>query len=685
MGVIDQQSAGPASAKERGRRAAWPAAIAAGCAAATWVAFWRAPVSFDDAFITFRYAHQLAAGHGLVFNVEDGRVEGFSNLLWVLLNALVDRLGGDPLAFSQRLGVLALAASLVPLFDLRKALAPRNLLAAGLLASAVCMPGFVQVAGSGLETSFAGLLIVLLGLALEDARRPLFAMALAGAALVTTRPDGAIFLAAAVVARAWPPPRPLSAGEGLAWLRRTLPPALLALGLLGGLTLFRWLYFGKLVPNTYYAKSADVSSWPAGWEYWLAFVRNSPQIPALLAAWLLGLALRRRATRFDIYAGAGLLAYVLYVARVGGDFMFYRFAFQAAPLVFVALARTIGQWQGAKAWSAAAVLAALALAGARRPEVLEPRYGMQSVARMDSYVEAGRSAGLALKRLLPADTRISAELAGTVPYYSGLFAIDEWGLCDANVASRPSDPIGLNRRGHLKHATPQYLAERAVDLQVGHPTVCDCRTLCDQVELPQLYLPLGDGRCLRTNYLSRRPELRRFVCQSQLPRLYIDCDPQPVPAFRRRPGLSSAPVDPSPAGGTPVPLELLLKSAHGVAFGASPARGALVGQQAVLGFSRALLDSFHAGDGSTGWIDFPLPAGTRRVHLRVGGGADCDRVFAGLAAGDLLLARACGRGDETLRASTLEVPADAAGARLVIVDGASGAWGHILVSDVTLE
>jgi arabinofuranosyltransferase len=40
----------------------------------------------DDAYISYRYAANLLAGHGLVFNPGE-RIEGFSNLLWVLAAA----------------------------------------------------------------------------------------------------------------------------------------------------------------------------------------------------------------------------------------------------------------------------------------------------------------------------------------------------------------------------------------------------------------------------------------------------------------------------------------------------------------------------------------------------------------------------------------------------------------------
>jgi len=46
----------------------------------------------DDAFISFRYAQNLLDGHGLVFNPGE-QVEGYSNLLWILLTSFGMKLG----------------------------------------------------------------------------------------------------------------------------------------------------------------------------------------------------------------------------------------------------------------------------------------------------------------------------------------------------------------------------------------------------------------------------------------------------------------------------------------------------------------------------------------------------------------------------------------------------------------
>src|SRR5687767_3851366 len=52
----------------------------------------------DDAMISMRYAHHLAQGHGLVWNIGEAPVEGFTNLGWVIYLALLHLL---PFAVSK--------------------------------------------------------------------------------------------------------------------------------------------------------------------------------------------------------------------------------------------------------------------------------------------------------------------------------------------------------------------------------------------------------------------------------------------------------------------------------------------------------------------------------------------------------------------------------------------------------
>src|SRR5262245_5805192 len=67
------------------------------------------PFLSDDALISLRYARRLLDGHGLTWT--DGpRVEGYSNLLWVLLTALAGALGLDLIVAARLLGVVGMAA-----------------------------------------------------------------------------------------------------------------------------------------------------------------------------------------------------------------------------------------------------------------------------------------------------------------------------------------------------------------------------------------------------------------------------------------------------------------------------------------------------------------------------------------------------------------------------------------------
>ena len=88
-------------------------ALAAGLLVARFAALYDPHLIVDDAYISFRYADNLARGLGLVYNPGE-RVEGYSNFLWTLLLAGGARLGLDVVRLSV---VLALGAFLVAAHD----------------------------------------------------------------------------------------------------------------------------------------------------------------------------------------------------------------------------------------------------------------------------------------------------------------------------------------------------------------------------------------------------------------------------------------------------------------------------------------------------------------------------------------------------------------------------------------
>jgi hypothetical protein len=95
------------------------------------------PFHPDRSFVAYRYAENLAAGHGLVYNAGDAPSEGYGNTLWVILCALAKKSGLALPATGWLLSLACAVAALVVLWtelraraDLRAAWAVSGLAAA---------------------------------------------------------------------------------------------------------------------------------------------------------------------------------------------------------------------------------------------------------------------------------------------------------------------------------------------------------------------------------------------------------------------------------------------------------------------------------------------------------------------------------------------------------------------------
>ena len=154
----------------------------------------------DDAYISFRYAENLAHGHGLVFNVGE-RVEGYSNFLWVMLLAPFVLLQDDISQTASFLGLLfGLLALVVAARGLRHVLGVTSPWALALMLSLVAGSGYYAAwCISGLETGLYALLLTSAWAVYATAKsssRWLLA-AVVFALLALTRPEGVVFGAAA--------------------------------------------------------------------------------------------------------------------------------------------------------------------------------------------------------------------------------------------------------------------------------------------------------------------------------------------------------------------------------------------------------------------------------------------------------------------------------------------------------
>ena len=69
--------------------------------------------TIDDAFISFNYGMHLANGFGLVWNIGQSPVEGYTNFLWVLIIAVLTLLNLNPVASTKIIGLLSVVGIII--------------------------------------------------------------------------------------------------------------------------------------------------------------------------------------------------------------------------------------------------------------------------------------------------------------------------------------------------------------------------------------------------------------------------------------------------------------------------------------------------------------------------------------------------------------------------------------------
>jgi len=144
----------------------------------------------DAAFVTFRYADNIAAGHGAVYNLGE-RVEGPANFLWLVLVTLPKALFGVGVA--QGAMVLSTACVLGCVLVVHRLGGRYGLLAAALTAG---VGGWAAAGLAGTELDLFVLLLLATAYALSTGH-PVVTGVLAALA-VMTRPEGLFFAAAAL-------------------------------------------------------------------------------------------------------------------------------------------------------------------------------------------------------------------------------------------------------------------------------------------------------------------------------------------------------------------------------------------------------------------------------------------------------------------------------------------------------
>lgn len=423
----------------------------------------------DDAYISFRYAANWAAGHGPVFNIGE-RVEGYSNFLWVAMLALAAKGGLTPPLAARLFSMLALVAVgaiLLWAVSTRSGRLQSRLVPVAMLSALIVLmsPHTMLNVLSGLEVPVAALFL-LAGAVLLTTRYALAAPPLL-LLFSLTRPE-AIVISLAVC------------GATLYWEDKSRQRRAL-LGIAAGLVipygvylLWRVLYYGSLLPNSVAAKMGAglLQQLPGSFTYITDFLRFYWLLIPLVAAsyWLAEDRQTRQARRLLLFVAATVVGLTLLTGSGDPYRSFGRYLYPIVPLLALLAAlgaRDCYRWcrRRSPPLAAGSLVAIAALCLVQQVQMIQPalslsgaladglsvraRNGLALITAQDTEPHlTGRPredlnlyyfASWLLEHSSPDDLLATGEV-GIAPYYSGVRVLDTFGLVDATIARLPGGP-----------------------------------------------------------------------------------------------------------------------------------------------------------------------------------------------------------------------------------------------------
>ena len=436
----------------------------------------------DDAMISMRYARNLAQGHGLVWNIGQPPVEGFTNLGWLLVMAILHLIPFSPAYISlvvMLIAAIILLANTFVVFRITQTLDSSARLAPFIAATITAfyfpivfwsLRG-LEVGALTLTIDFAILLALRLTLWPKLATVYWLTLVLGFAVLI--RMDA--FLQAAILLIYISVT--LNTAKGFRLNNRdssatTLPqndttenkpfviglPVLFTLLVLAGILIFQRFYFGDFLPNTYYLKVTGVTAWErirVGLLSLNDYASRDFLMPLVFA--LIGLATIKELHRRESLLLLSLfLVQIGYSVWVGGDYAeelvnaANRFIAQGMPALFILFALVLDHFvQNVSTVQFRPIVAIAIGIGALFVVSGEPwaNWMISNAPMLRTDIQRVRI-GLHIKATTKPDAVIAVHAAGQIPYFSERTAIDLLGKSDPVIAKGP--PATSFAPGHNK-------------------------------------------------------------------------------------------------------------------------------------------------------------------------------------------------------------------------------------------
>jgi arabinofuranosyltransferase len=488
----------------------------------------------DDSYITLRVVDNFVDGYGLRYNIDE-RVQAFTHPLWMFLLSAVYAITRDGYL---SLLCLCLVASMLAVSCVAFRLAATPLSALLALLCLILSQSFMDFSTSGLENSLSHLLaaaILLTFLRREVRFRTVLLMAFLVCLATLNRMDTLLLFLPMLAVWVW--------RYGLI---RGIPTAALGFLPFAAWEAFSILYYGFPFPNTAYAKlGADVGAgqlFLSGLFYLLDSIESDPLTPlviflGILIPFLVG-------TRNHLPVIAGVALYLIYLLRIGGDFMSGRFL--STPfLLMVALISTYPFTTSLRTWPLPFVVALIMGLSAPHPTLALPP-GRATLKEADlgpsGYISPH---GIANERLyyfyksglinvnpdfaiegeggpLRGNDRSKVQVIKCAGFYGFTCSrethlIDTWALVDPLLARLPSIRAdrGEGRTGHFERTVPEGYYETLAngedhfsDRSLAEYYKVLCKLTRDDLFSPGRFRAIWDMNRGRYNHLI---DMRRYL------------------------------------------------------------------------------------------------------------------------------------------------------------------------------
>jgi len=416
----------------------------------------------DDAFISYRYVKNFINGKGLVFNPSE-RVEGYTNFFWIILLSIFAKFGLDVIVVSKILGIASGCIALFLLYRIsalifqtkNKFTAPTRVVTRSpqtwffplfpslLLAS---NSAFAYWSISGLETAFF-VMAVLLSVYFYLINHRLVIVFTALSTLV--RPEGVLVFVIILLHQLLT--RKDQSKDYLFFLAGFL-------ALLLPFFIFKILYYGDILPNSFYAKTGfSLEYIKSGLEYFWLFSRHYALWGIL---YLLPLLFYKNLDEKEQLFLSFIYIYTLYVILIGGDvLMVHRFFLPILPFLYLFYTLSIGRlFLTFKRRSLAIFISLSLIFSLSAVTLLVPYKWISGVRKTEkSFVEKMKFWAENINDSYGSNFTIATVTIGALSYYLDAKVVDMLGLTDKYISRHPEKIPGMVSSWKELKFNSQYL------------------------------------------------------------------------------------------------------------------------------------------------------------------------------------------------------------------------------------